>query len=190
MTEYLYLIRCREEAFKIGIASDVRSRIASLQTGNPYKLELAACYSFPSAEVVERALHMKFDGVRMVGEWFNLDTEQLKQFAQICNMLDGKLVNIDNHITHDEIEEAEEIQESVNVSGDGAIWDYAAMFADGWRMNRSDSRGRYWMWRKWEGGARKSIYGGVLEDLPYPIEEMRGVYLDGLKPLLEGENHE
>jgi hypothetical protein len=122
MTEYLYLIRCREEAFKIGIASDVRSRIASLQTGNPYKLELAKCYSFSNAEVIERALHMKFEPVRMVGEWFRLTDEQLYQFVKICGMFDGKLVDVDNHVTEDEIQEAEEIQETEDILTGGVSW--------------------------------------------------------------------
>jgi hypothetical protein len=122
VTQYLYLIRCNEDAYKIGIASDVRSRIASLQTGNPYKLELADCYSFPNAEVVERALHVKFDGVRMVGEWFRLRGDQLHDFGLICNLLDGKHVDIDNHVTQAEIEEAEEAQETQDILTGGVSW--------------------------------------------------------------------
>jgi hypothetical protein len=179
MTEYLYLIRCREEAFKIGIASDVRSRIASLQTGNPYKLNLAACWMFPNAEVVERVLHMKFEGSRMVGEWFQLNEDQLVQLARICEMLDGKFVNIDNHVTQDEIEEAEEIQEQVLSQLDK--WDFAAMFADGWRIEKQDSRGLYWNWRRGSKN-KEAIYGGRIEDLPSPdLEEMRRIYRDGLE---------
>lgn len=33
--EYIYLIECKEH-YKIGIASDVFSRLATLQTGNPF----------------------------------------------------------------------------------------------------------------------------------------------------------
>jgi hypothetical protein len=172
MTQYLYLIRSSgEEVYKIGIASDVRSRIASLQTGNPYKLELADCYSFPSAEAVERVLHMKIEGVRMIGEWFRLDSSQLHNFGVICGMLDGKHVDIDNHVTQDEIEEAEEIQEAVLDDGE---WDYAAMFSDGWRIEIRE-RGKYWQWRERRRNG-KTIYGGTVASLPHPIDQMREMY--------------
>jgi hypothetical protein len=173
MTQFLYLIRCsNEEVYKIGIAGDVRSRIANLQTGNPYKLELADCYSFSSADAVERVLHMKFEGVRMEGEWFRLSGAQLHDFGVICNMLDGKHVDVDNHVTPDEIEEAEEIQEAITT--DNGEWDYAAMFANGWRIE-ARSQGKYWQWRERRRHG-KTIYGGRVADFPCPLDELRRLY--------------
>jgi hypothetical protein len=161
MTEYLYLIRCKQEAFKIGIASDVRSRVASLQTGNPYKLELAACYSFPSAEAVERVLHMKFDAVRMVGEWFRLSDNQLYEFTQICQMLDGRPQDVNNGITPDEIEEAEEIQETFEYSP--TIEDVQRLMNDPtYRLEYryGDNGLRGFAWRKRSGNKECPLYIG------------------------------
>lgn len=171
--QYLYLIKC-QQFYKIGIANDVQSRLAQLSTGNPFDLEVLAVYGFENAEPVERAIHQKFANSRRRGEWFELDNSQVYIFGQICELLGGGVnapVQLPT-VGEEEIEEAEVLAQPT----EGAKWDYAAMFADGWRMNRSDSRGRYWMWRKWDNGERKSIYGGVLDDLPYPIEEMRGKF--------------
>lgn len=181
MSEYLYLIRCRE-AHKIGVAADVRSRIASLQTGNPYKLELVECFQFPNAELVEKALHQRFAEYRTLGEWFEIPNAMIGLFGQICEMLGGVRIAVKNGITEEEIEGAEEIQEAAldrRINGDE--WDYAAMFADGWRMNVQDSRRLYWNWRRGSDENRQTIYGGVVADLPYPIEDMRRIYRDGVK---------
>ena len=106
MSQYLYLIQCKE-AFKIG-ASDVRSRLASLQTGNPYELELQACWEFSNAEPVERALHQAFEKSRMLGEWFLLSDPELEKFGAVCAMLGGVRIEIIQPVSDDEIEEAEE----------------------------------------------------------------------------------
>jgi hypothetical protein len=191
MSEYLYLIKCKE-AYKIGVATDVRSRIASLQTGNPYKLELADCFQFTNAEFVERALHQKYNDLRMLGEWFEIPNEMIGEFGEICRMLGGVRVAVSNGVSQDEIEEAEEIQKEVFDNLDK--WDYAAMFADGWRMERTTNGrhvgegSRYWCWRKGNASkGKKYIYGGVLSELPYPIEEMRRVYTPNA--LVEGASN-
>jgi hypothetical protein len=112
MSEYIYLINCNG-VYKIGVATDVRSRFASLQTGNPYKLELVDCFQFPNAEFVERVLHQKYDHYRMLGEWFNLPNVLVGEFHQICEMLGGVRISNGNAVTQDEIEEAEEIDASL-----------------------------------------------------------------------------
>jgi hypothetical protein len=189
MSEYLYLIRCKE-AHKIGVASDVRSRIASLQTGNPYKLELVDCYQFTNAEVVERALHQRFAEYRTLGEWFEIPNVMIGLVGQICEMLGGVRSGVSNHISEEEIEEAEEIQQEVFDNLDK--WDFAAMFADGWRMERTTNGrhtgegSRYWCWRKGNASkGKKYIYGGVLSELPHPIEQMRRIYTPNVE--LAGE---
>lgn len=175
--QYLYLIHCKE-AFKIGIATDVRSRMASLQTGNPYLLELENCYEFTNAEPVERALHQAFAKSRMVGEWFCLSNAELQKFDTICGMLGGVKIIMTPPVSEDEIEEAEDIADTA----EGAKFDYAAMFADGWQMYPSNSTMKkdYWIWRKRKDGERKYLYGGRISDLPYPdLDTMRRIYRDG-----------
>lgn len=174
----LYLIRCNEY-YKIGIATELQNRLTSLQTGNPYRLIVEACFQFPNAAIVEKVLHQKFARVRKLGEWFELGSREVYEFVSVCEILDGVRSEFTNELVNPvEIEEAEQVQETNNV---GAKWDYAAMFADGWRMNVQDSRRLYWNWRKGSEGNSQTIYGGAIADLPYSIEDMRRIYRDGEK---------
>lgn len=191
---YLYLISCATMGttyHKIGIANDVESRLAQLQTGNPLKLVIESCYEFPNSQAVETVLHQKYAQVRTLGEWFCLKPSQLDEFEKICTLLGGlPYVPNEEVSTPDAVEEAEEFAETAP----GGKWDYAAMFTDGWCMESAhdgkihDGQHRYdyWCWRKRKNGDNGYIYGGRIADLPYPsIEEMRRVYRDG-KPVSEG----
>lgn len=178
--QYIYLVECQGFR-KIGIAGDVESRMASLQTGNPFPLCLEGCYGFENAEIVEKAVHQKFAEFRKRGEWFDLHKENVEEFRHICEVLGGAEVvrykNISlSAVTDDAVKDAEEVQETM---ADGAKWDYSKMFADGWRIelagNASNNYG-YWHWRKSDDGKRKSIYGGKVSDLPYPIDSMKEHY--------------
>lgn len=85
---YLYLIKCRD-IYKIGIAADVKARLASLQTGNPYPIEVCAYYQFQDPSPVEKSLHQKFYDKRKQGEWFALGGADLKALDDICALLGG-----------------------------------------------------------------------------------------------------
>jgi hypothetical protein len=179
--QHLYLIKC-QQFYKIGIANDVESRLAQLSTGNPFELEVLAVYGFANAEPVERAIHQRFSNNRKRGEWFELSQSEVVVFNSICLLLGGQLANEVPTVEEEELEEAEVLAEPT----DGGKWDYAAMFADGWCMEPSNSKGKryYWVWRKRRGGKKGYIYGGRIADLPHPdIEEMRRVYRDGSKSL-------
>lgn len=65
----VYFIRCGEFV-KIGYTrgEDAKSRLQSLQTGNPQALELLATAIGDMSD--ERALHKEFDEYRTAGEWF------------------------------------------------------------------------------------------------------------------------
>jgi len=172
--QYLYLIQC-QQFYKIGIANDVQSRLAQLSTGNPFELVLLAAYGFDNGEPVERALHQRFANNRKRGEWFQLFSKDIETFHQICQLLEGRTVPVVPTVEEYDIEETEVLAEPT----DGGKWDYAAMFADGWRMELANdgTRNRYWVWRK--GGksvGRRYIYGGTIASLPYPIEEVRRRY--------------
>jgi hypothetical protein len=100
MTEYLYLIKCNDRFYKIGKATNMQERMSQLQTGNPYKLCLIAAYGFPNATVVERCLHQRFVNARTNGEWFGLSDKDLEDFIQLCEMLGGILVKVENEKKH------------------------------------------------------------------------------------------
>jgi hypothetical protein len=182
--ENLYIIKCND-FYKIGVANDLGSRLASLQTGNPYPLVVIASFEYPNAGFVERALHQAFAGARALGEWFKLGEADLEKLIILCKGLGGIETGVRNEtVNEQEIEEAETIQEEILDNPEK--WDYKAMFADGWRMEKSTSKGvnnRYWCWRRGGGDRnREYIYGGLLEDLLYPIEEMRHIYRNGGQP--------
>jgi hypothetical protein len=72
-TEYIYFIRAgRTNLYKVGKSNDPQSRIASLQTGNPYKLKLLHIFKADNASSAEEKLHSVLHHKRKEGEWFNL----------------------------------------------------------------------------------------------------------------------
>jgi hypothetical protein len=85
--EYLYLIRC-DKFVKIGIACDVKNRLKTLQTGNPYQLALIDSFEFDEALRVESILHSKYDHARVRGEWFLLTDAELDELIDICRNFD------------------------------------------------------------------------------------------------------
>jgi hypothetical protein len=110
--QYIYLLSS-SGFFKIGVANDVSSRIASLQTGNPHPIKLISCYGFQNAEFVERALHQKYSNERLRGEWFNLSDKHIDEFEVLCSMLGGVPDGEIAEAGECEIAEAEYIQETV-----------------------------------------------------------------------------
>lgn len=68
--DYVYVVQ-GHGAVKIGVTSDLDGRLASLQTGSPYPLDMV--YSIPiagDAYAVEAEAHDMLDRHRLAGEWF------------------------------------------------------------------------------------------------------------------------
>ena len=163
MSNFLYLIKCNE-FFKIGVAGNVESRLAALQTGNPYQLSLESCYEFDNASIVEQCLHQKFSTKNESGEWFSLDKADLQQFEQICNLLNGKKSTETVAISKEDTEEADLIGEIISKETQTPDkFDFEKMMRDGWRIERNH---KYWLWRRGSGNNRESMYGGRVDDLP------------------------
>ncbi len=75
----VYLLEC-DSKIKIGISKSISSRIAMMQTGNPYKITLRAEYKVASeteARRLEKELHIKYNDKQLIGEWFDLTQEEL-----------------------------------------------------------------------------------------------------------------
>jgi hypothetical protein len=64
---------------KIGWSLLLQNRIAALQTGNPYKLELLG--AIPGSIDTEREIHERFKKYRAQGEWF-ADCKELQDFVR------------------------------------------------------------------------------------------------------------
>jgi Meiotically up-regulated gene 113 len=61
---------------KVGIGIDPRSRLGSLQIGNPRRLAIWATFLTPeemSATLIERTVHERLANNSLSGEWFDLD---------------------------------------------------------------------------------------------------------------------
>lgn len=65
----VYVIRCGYRV-KIGFTTNIAQRLRSLKTGNHRPMELLASWPAPPAD--EKALHARFAGLRVSGEWFAL----------------------------------------------------------------------------------------------------------------------
>ena len=80
----LYVLRCQiasETFIKVGICSNLSSRLKSLQTGNPRPIEVVKTYRLLNAQRVEKVVHRTLIIQRVKGEWFRwypllLDTIQ------------------------------------------------------------------------------------------------------------------
>lgn len=73
----VYIARC-EGLYKIGhTTQDPQSRIANLQTGNPFAVELVG--SIPGSRALERHLHRTYKNRKVKGEWFLLTPDEVKE---------------------------------------------------------------------------------------------------------------
>jgi hypothetical protein len=66
---FVYVVQAEgDPPIKVGRATDVRKRVASLQTGNPRPLQLL--HVIPGAAELEWQLHYRIRDCRLIGEWF------------------------------------------------------------------------------------------------------------------------
>ncbi len=68
----VYLIKSKGGLHKIGRTSNLRSRMYYYWSEFPEEIELFAFLPTSDEKDIERALHVRFDSVRVKGEWFNL----------------------------------------------------------------------------------------------------------------------
>lgn len=66
---HLYVLKAGER-IKIGVTNDIESRVKSIQTGNPDKVEILFVEERLNPTKAERYLHRCFAKNRLEGEWF------------------------------------------------------------------------------------------------------------------------
>lgn len=84
-TGFVYFLLCEnggEDFLKIGYAKDVRKRVAQLQTGSPFPLELMG-YIAGNFET-ERSIHRECKRQRKFGEWFSIDGPVFHRMLEAC----------------------------------------------------------------------------------------------------------
>lgn len=69
---YVYVIH-DGEFYKIGITTNITSRLRALRTANGREISLVMAYLCEGIRAHEKALHDFFQGKRCVGEWFKFD---------------------------------------------------------------------------------------------------------------------
>ena len=65
---------------KIGKTNNVKNRIRTLQTGNPYKLRIIgtiSCQDEKTMSELEKRLHNELKDKRLVGEWVNVTMDEV-----------------------------------------------------------------------------------------------------------------
>lgn len=80
---FIYVLSC-EGLVKIGISQNVQTRLSSIQTSNPSRVELEHSSQAP-LDVVrkwERLCHDKFAGARHSGEWFDVPVTEAVGFIK------------------------------------------------------------------------------------------------------------
>lgn len=84
--------------YKIGYTrGDVKMRVASLQTGCPFKLRLVAVRS--GTEITEASLHQAFWKQRGLGEWFEFGPDDLYDALYHFSGKGGSAVILEEDIT-------------------------------------------------------------------------------------------
>jgi hypothetical protein len=167
--------------YKIGIANDVQSRLAALQTGNPVTLNLVSQYEFDNPLPVEQALHQRFKSINESLEWFRMDHQDLELFERICQLLGGTKIHGTTNADSEDIDSAEVAYEEAPDTKDEEYIN--SMLEDGWRIESWSKAGtdwRYWSFAKRgenqgrRGGKRLRIYGGTWKSLPQSIKDKMG----------------
>lgn len=93
MKNIVYLINGDDNRYKIGITTEKRlsNRIKQLQTGSSCELRLITTYKSEYASLIEKTLHRELTPNHLVGEWFELNTDQVFTFTDRCNKIETNI---------------------------------------------------------------------------------------------------
>lgn len=84
-TGYVYLIAAEgTQYFKIGYSINPQFRLAELQTGCPYFLQIVG--QWPGSMEAEMRIHVRLESYRGIGEWFNVPSEILADVRVIIEL--------------------------------------------------------------------------------------------------------
>ena len=85
---FVYLIgeENEENKYKIGSTkcSDVNKRLKQLQTGNSNQLFIKEYYETSKPFKLETMLHNRYKDNNVIGEWFELTENEVKEFKKEC----------------------------------------------------------------------------------------------------------
>ena len=88
---YIYLIGeiGNENRYKIGStrSKDINKRLKQLQTGNSEELYIKESFETSHPFKLETMLHNRFKTSNLIGEWFELSNEDVRDFKGVCENL-------------------------------------------------------------------------------------------------------
>jgi len=92
----VYLIQNgNSNRYKIGIAQNIKRRIAELNCSNPDRVGLLFFYPCINAQYLERRIHNNFKKYRINNEWFDLDKNQVSECIEFI-----KDPRVCDHVNH------------------------------------------------------------------------------------------
>lgn len=75
----------KEHTYKIGVTrGDIKKRIKKLQTGNSGEIYLVCSFDCEYPFLMEKMLHNKYFGQKVLNEWFQLSDAEAIEFKQTC----------------------------------------------------------------------------------------------------------
>lgn len=75
----------KENIYKIGVTrGDIGKRIKKLQTGNSGEIYLISHFETDHPFIMEKMLHLKYFGEKVLNEWFELSFEDVIHFRDTC----------------------------------------------------------------------------------------------------------
>lgn len=85
MSNIVYVVTYNElpGMYKIGVASNLKARLAALACGVPYNPVIVCVVRSKDAVGLEKALHAKFNSQRINREWFRLDDNDINYISNL-----------------------------------------------------------------------------------------------------------
>lgn len=87
--EYIYIIQMGDsDYYKIGRTTDMKYRLKSLQTGNPFPLTIKAFFTTTNKWVrqFENIFHTELSYCRCTGEWFCFSCHEVKVLTNLAEL--------------------------------------------------------------------------------------------------------
>jgi len=90
-----------QKLYKIGYTRrEVTLRIKELKTGNAGNFDVIDIFKTKWGTKIEKILHDRFKSVKVNGEWFILNEEQIVNFRKICESSEYNFDIIDKYNTY------------------------------------------------------------------------------------------
>jgi hypothetical protein len=80
---YIYILKAANGLYKIGKTQNLNSRIKTIRTASPVKIEVYRVFQSTEYSKIEIHLHRLFSDFREIGEWFRLTNAELETVDEI-----------------------------------------------------------------------------------------------------------